>query len=88
MPGNETKGELEQVLDVLGVELSGDELEEARALYHQGITSSDDELCHYGILGMRWGVRRSKKQLARARGSTKNVKKTKPKSDENSEPVH
>lgn len=27
------------------------------------------ELTHYGILGMRWGVRRSKAQLARARGS-------------------
>lgn len=27
------------------------------------------ELTHYGIPGMRWGVRRSKAQLARARGS-------------------
>lgn len=26
-------------------------------------------LMHYGILGMKWGVRRSKAQLARARGS-------------------
>lgn len=25
-------------------------------------------LCHYGILGMKWGVRRSEEQLARARG--------------------
>lgn len=29
---------------------------------------SDNELRHYGILGMKWGVRRSEAQLARARG--------------------
>ena len=28
-------------------------------------------LKHYGILGMRWGVRRSDAQLARSRGSSK-----------------
>ena len=51
-----------------------------------------EELFHYGVLGMRWGVRRSKAQLARARGSSKkslffskkkknkNIKETKPES--------
>ena len=33
--------------------------------------SSHKELRHYGILGMRWGVRRSEKELARARAKTK-----------------
>ena len=28
----------------------------------------DNELRHYGILGMKWGVRRTEAQLARARG--------------------
>lgn len=37
------------------------------------------ELMHYGILGMRWGVRRTEEQLAKARGS----KKGNPKKEEN-----
>lgn len=28
----------------------------------------DTELKHYGILGMKWGIRRTERQLARARG--------------------
>lgn len=30
----------------------------------------NNELAHYGILGMKWGIRRTPAQLARARGSS------------------
>lgn len=36
----------------------------------------DVVLEHYGIKGMKWGVRRSEKQLARARAQTPESKKT------------
>ena len=39
---------------------------------------SSDNLMHYGIKGMKWGVRRSEAQLARARGHS-----SKPSDDKN-----
>lgn len=36
-------------------------------------------LSHHGIKGMRWGIRRTKEQLMRARGSSKPVAKKDPK---------
>ena len=42
------------------------------------------ELVHYGILGMKWGVRRTEAQLARARGQTKSEKESSSGSKSNS----
>lgn len=36
----------------------------------------DDFLAHYGVKGMKWGVRRSREQLAAAREKTAEAKKT------------
>lgn len=36
-------------------------------------------LCHHGIKGMKWGVRRSEAELARARGETPKVSSSKSK---------
>lgn len=34
------------------------------------MANHDDQLAHYGIKGMRWGIRRTEEQLARARGDS------------------
>ncbi len=36
---------------------------------------NNNELAHHGILGMRWGIRRTKEQLARLSGRTVSDKK-------------
>lgn len=38
------------------------------------VSVSDDELYHYGVVGMKWGVRRAAKQLANASDSDKRAK--------------
>lgn len=40
--------------------------------------SNGDILAHYGIKGMKWGIRRTEAQLARARGSSLSVTKKAP----------
>lgn len=45
-----------------------------------------NELVHHGIKGMKWGVRRTEAQLARARGNTKSDEKTSSTSTKKAEP--
>ena len=46
-----------------------------------------NELVHHGIKGMKWGVRRTEAQLARARGNTKSDEKTSSTSTKKAEPT-
>lgn len=39
------------------------------------MVNNKDELTHYGVLGMKWGVRRTNKRLASAKGEASTAKK-------------
>lgn len=46
----------------------------SKYIMHNGEFYNKDELIHYGVLGMRWGVRRATKQLSKASTAEKRDK--------------